>query len=101
MAGVNLSAGGAGGKLVSVGLLAGLGLYGLSEGLYNVEGGHRAIVFSRIGGIKDQVLTSLNKLDFIFKFVWCCIRLLVSGDDFCNLLCILSGFTVVMGNKLS
>lgn len=55
MAGVNLPVGGAGGKLASVGLLAGLGLYGLSKGLYNVEGGHRAIVFSRIGGIKDQV----------------------------------------------
>lgn len=73
MAGVNLPVGGAGGKLATVGLLAGLGLYGLSEGLYNVEGGHRAIVFSRIGGIKDQVVTFLNQLDLIFKFVWCCI----------------------------
>ncbi|XP_057789456.1 prohibitin-1, mitochondrial-like [Salvia miltiorrhiza] len=41
--------------LVGVGLLAGIGLFGLSQGLYNVEGGHRAIVFSRFGGIRDQV----------------------------------------------
>ena len=33
----------------------GVGLYGLSNSLFNVEGGHRAIVFNRLGGIKDQV----------------------------------------------
>ncbi|KAH6804950.1 prohibitin 6 [Perilla frutescens var. frutescens] len=42
-------------KAVAAGLLAGMGLFGLSQGLYNVEGGHRAIVFRRVGGIKDQV----------------------------------------------
>ena len=34
---------------------AGLGLYGVSNCLFNVEGGKRAIVFNRVGGIKDQV----------------------------------------------
>ena len=34
---------------------AGLGLYTLSNCLFNVEGGKRAIVFNRVGGIKDQV----------------------------------------------
>ncbi|KAK1288406.1 hypothetical protein QJS10_CPB19g00809 [Acorus calamus] len=29
--------------------------YGASNSFYNVEGGHRAIVFNRIGGIKDKV----------------------------------------------
>ncbi|CAA0816202.1 Prohibitin-2- mitochondrial [Striga hermonthica] len=33
----------------------GLGVYGVSNSLYNVEGGHRAIVFNRIVGIKDKV----------------------------------------------
>ncbi|KAK1259213.1 hypothetical protein QJS04_geneDACA010206 [Acorus gramineus] len=30
-------------------------LYGASNSFYNVDGGHRAIVFNRIGGIKDKV----------------------------------------------
>ncbi|KAK1306471.1 hypothetical protein QJS10_CPA10g00248 [Acorus calamus] len=30
-------------------------LYGVSNSFYNVDGGHRAIVFNRIGGIKDKV----------------------------------------------
>merc|ERR1711937_662561 len=34
---------------------AGLGLYTLSNCLFHVEGGKRAIVFNRVGGIKDQV----------------------------------------------
>jgi hypothetical protein len=35
---------------------AGLGLlYGASNCLFNVEGGHRGIVFNRLGGIKEAV----------------------------------------------
>lgn len=43
----------------SVGLgAAGLGmLYAASNCLFNVEGGHRAIVFNRIGGLKDTIYT--------------------------------------------
>lgn len=29
--------------------------YGLSQSVYTVEGGHRAIIFSRLGGIKDEI----------------------------------------------
>jgi len=29
--------------------------YGISESLYNVEGGHRAIVFNRLVGVRDKV----------------------------------------------
>ncbi|KAG6404902.1 hypothetical protein SASPL_132479 [Salvia splendens] len=42
-------------KLISFGAIAGLAIYGLSNSLYNVEGGHRAIVFNRILGVKDKV----------------------------------------------
>lgn len=34
---------------------AGAAIYGISESLYNVDGGHRAIIFSRIGGVQDRV----------------------------------------------
>ncbi|XP_077210908.1 prohibitin-1, mitochondrial-like [Tasmannia lanceolata] len=47
--------GGASSGLVRVALLGGLGLYGAFNSLYNVEGGHRAIVFNRVVGIKDRV----------------------------------------------
>ncbi|KNA13743.1 hypothetical protein SOVF_114020 [Spinacia oleracea] len=49
--------GGAAANLVKVGILGALGLaaYGVSHSMYNVEGGHRAIVFNRISGIKDKV----------------------------------------------
>ena len=35
--------------------LGGLVLYATTHSLYNVEGGHRAIVFNRIEGIRDRV----------------------------------------------
>ncbi|MBA0666068.1 hypothetical protein Goklo_002523, partial [Gossypium klotzschianum] len=38
-----------------IGVIGGLGLYGVANSLYNVDGGHRAIVFNRILGIKDKV----------------------------------------------
>ncbi len=48
---------GAGAGLPLAGLLAAgaAGLYGLSNCLFNVEGGHRAIVFNRFVGIKEKV----------------------------------------------
>ena len=47
--------GGAASALLKVGVVGGLGLYAAVNSLYNVEGGHRAIVFNRIVGIKDKV----------------------------------------------
>ncbi|GAA0138799.1 hypothetical protein LIER_00476 [Lithospermum erythrorhizon] len=43
------------GGLVKLGVIAGVGIYAVSNSLYNVEGGHRAIVFNRIIGVKDKV----------------------------------------------
>ncbi|CAN6297102.1 unnamed protein product [Urochloa humidicola] len=45
----------AGSGLVKVALLGGAGLYAVLNSFYNVEGGHRAIVFNRIEGIKEKV----------------------------------------------
>lgn len=42
-------------SIAKLALLGGLGLYGAMNSLYNVEGGHRAIVFNRIVGVKDKV----------------------------------------------
>ncbi|XP_075488611.1 prohibitin-1, mitochondrial-like [Primulina tabacum] len=47
--------GGATSAVIKLGVFAGLGIYGVANSLYNVEGGHRAIVFNRIVGVKDQV----------------------------------------------
>ncbi|CAD6226094.1 unnamed protein product [Miscanthus lutarioriparius] len=41
--------------LVKVAVLGGAAVYAAMNSLYNVEGGHRAIVFNRIQGIKDKV----------------------------------------------
>lgn len=41
--------------LVVAGLIGGSGLYAASNSLYNVEGGHRAVVFNRILGVKEKV----------------------------------------------
>eukprot|EP00249_Psilotum_nudum_P016723 c25962_g1_i1 orf=387-1274(+) len=41
--------------LAKVAILGGAGLYAVVNSLYNVEGGHRAIVFNRIVGIKEKV----------------------------------------------
>ncbi|KAG9442860.1 hypothetical protein H6P81_018714 [Aristolochia fimbriata] len=41
--------------LVKVAVFGGLGLYGALNSLYTVEGGHRAIVFNRLVGVKDKV----------------------------------------------
>ena len=34
---------------------AGLAAYGIKESIYTVDGGHRAIIFSRIGGIQPDI----------------------------------------------
>eukprot|EP00249_Psilotum_nudum_P016725 c25962_g1_i3 orf=309-1199(+) len=41
--------------LAKVAIVGGAGLYAAVNSLYNVEGGHRAIVFNRIVGIKEKV----------------------------------------------
>ncbi|PKU70820.1 prohibitin-1, mitochondrial [Dendrobium catenatum] len=46
---------GAASALVKVALIGGAGVYAALNSLYNVDGGHRAIVFNRIQGIKDKV----------------------------------------------
>ena len=33
------------------------GAYGLQQSMFTVDGGHRAIMFNRIGGIQDYSLT--------------------------------------------
>lgn len=40
-------------KVLAIG---GAAVYGLSQSMYTVEGGHRAIMFSRIGGIQKDVM---------------------------------------------
>ncbi|RRT75927.1 hypothetical protein B296_00030756 [Ensete ventricosum] len=45
------------GTLVKVALIGGTAVYAALNSLYNVDGGHRAIVFNRIVGIKDKVPT--------------------------------------------
>ncbi|KAF1896666.1 hypothetical protein Lal_00034365 [Lupinus albus] len=41
--------------LIKVSIIGGLAVYGAGNALYNVEGGHRAIVFNRLTGVKDKV----------------------------------------------
>jgi prohibitin 2 len=41
-------------KLLAV---AGAGIYGVSQSMYTVEGGQRAIMFNRIGGVGDDIFT--------------------------------------------
>ncbi|XP_034946293.1 prohibitin-2 [Chelonus insularis] len=45
---------GTGIKLLAV---AGAAAYGLSQSMFTVEGGHRAIIFSRLGGIQKDIFT--------------------------------------------
>ncbi|XP_078431436.1 prohibitin-1, mitochondrial-like [Wolffia australiana] len=47
--------GGAASAMAKLAVFAGLGVYAVANSIYNVDGGHRAIVFNRIGGIKDKV----------------------------------------------
>lgn len=43
------------GGLARVLVGGGLAVYGAANSLFNVEGGHRAIVFNRLVGIKEEV----------------------------------------------
>ncbi|KAG1328187.1 Prohibitin-6, mitochondrial [Cocos nucifera] len=51
------SPGSGAGTLVKVALLGGAAVYGALNSLYNVDGGHRAIVFNRIQGIKEKAVS--------------------------------------------
>ena len=42
-------------SLLKVAVAGGLSVYGLSNSIFNVEGGHRAIIFNRVTGIKETV----------------------------------------------
>lgn len=55
MRNVKMPNAGPAGALARLAVIGGLGLYGAMNSLYNVEGGHRAIVFNRIVGVKDKV----------------------------------------------
>uniref|UniRef100_A0A7N0U376 Prohibitin n=1 Tax=Kalanchoe fedtschenkoi TaxID=63787 RepID=A0A7N0U376_KALFE len=44
--------------LIKAGVIGAIGLYAATNSLYNVDGGHRAIMFNRIVGIKDKVFSS-------------------------------------------
>nr|XP_051194176.1 uncharacterized protein LOC127307491 [Lolium perenne] len=50
-----IKAAAAAGSMVKLALAGGTLWFGASKTLYNVEGGHRAIVFNRFEGIKDKV----------------------------------------------
>ena len=52
---VRMPQGNAPGRLAGLIIGGGALLYGVSNSLFNVEGGHRAIVFNRVGGIKERV----------------------------------------------
>ncbi|XP_075478488.1 isochorismate synthase, chloroplastic-like isoform X3 [Primulina tabacum] len=41
--------------LIKLGVVAGIGVYGVANSLYNVDGGYRAIVFNRIIGVKEKL----------------------------------------------
>ncbi|XP_024520997.1 prohibitin-1, mitochondrial isoform X2 [Selaginella moellendorffii] len=49
------SGAGPAGALAKVLTVAGVGIYALANSLYNVDAGHRAIVFNRLVGVKDKV----------------------------------------------
>ncbi|KAG0575763.1 hypothetical protein M758_5G031100 [Ceratodon purpureus] len=55
MRNVKMPNAGPAGALAKLAVIAGIGVYGAANSLYNVEGGHRAIVFNRIVGVKDKV----------------------------------------------
>lgn len=46
--------------LLKVSVIGGLGVYAIANSIYNVDGGHRAIVFNRITGIKEKVCVFFN-----------------------------------------
>uniref|UniRef100_A0A803L3Z8 Prohibitin n=1 Tax=Chenopodium quinoa TaxID=63459 RepID=A0A803L3Z8_CHEQI len=65
------SGGGAASALIKVGVVGaiGLGLYGITHSMYNVEGGHRAIVFNRISGIKNKVNNEISIALIVYSYI--------------------------------
>ncbi|KAL3567377.1 hypothetical protein D5086_030028 [Populus alba] len=57
---------GAIGTLIKIGVLGGLGLYGATNSLYNVDGGHRAIMFNRIAA-KQVAARDAERAKFIVE----------------------------------
>lgn len=57
---VRIPQGNAAGRLAGLILGGGALVYGASNSLFNVEGGHRAIVFNRVVGIKEEVRAMLH-----------------------------------------
>lgn len=55
MKNMKLPSGGGGSMLARALVIGGAAVYGVANSLFNVEGGHRAIVFNRLVGIKDTV----------------------------------------------
>lgn len=67
--------GGAASALIKLGVIAGIGVYGVANSLYNVEGGHRAVVFNRIVGIKEKVFScsQFPRADLTFNCFFECL----------------------------
>jgi len=55
MSGAAQAVAGSAGTLAKVLIFGGAALYGATHSIFNVEGGHRAIVFNRIFGVKEEV----------------------------------------------
>ncbi|KAI5427676.1 hypothetical protein KIW84_032911 [Lathyrus oleraceus] len=51
--------------LLKVSIIGGLAVYGATNTLYNVEGGHRAIVFNRLVGVKDKSTSGSRDLQMV------------------------------------
>ena len=52
--------------MLKVALFGGAAVYAALNSLYNVDGGHRAIVFNRIDGIKDKVSDLFSSFNFCY-----------------------------------
>ena len=57
-------------NLAKVAAVGAIGLYVATNSLYNVEGGHRAIVFNRLEGIRDKVSSLLHFDLRFFSFLY-------------------------------
>eukprot|EP00955_Chlamydomonas_euryale_P071281 361014-Chlamydomonas_euryale.AAC.7 len=59
-------------QLAKVLVFGGAAVYGVSNSLFNVEGGHRAIVFNRLMGIKENVGQARRRAGMVHrKHSWC------------------------------
>ncbi|KAK3019914.1 hypothetical protein RJ639_003141 [Escallonia herrerae] len=61
--------GGAASALIKLSVISGLGIYGFANSLYNVDGGHHAIVFNRIVGVKDKIGQDFRLMDVYYSVV--------------------------------